>query len=240
MVTAIILLVVAGSGIWDHTWRREEAGSKRAAVIDGLVDHPNEEYISNLSSTLEGAGFRVDVYQAEDVTVELFRKLPEGDYRLIILRVHSGPLMVTDSNGTKPGDDLVIFTTERYNPMRHRGEQLRGWLAKGVLMDEGTFFAIPPRFVLEAMRGSFEDTTIILEGCYGFLGRSMLEALRVRGASWIIGWDGEISVDYADEAVLRIITEVYRNGATFREATESCGKEMGPDPYYGGRLLFYP
>ncbi len=38
---------------------------------------------------MRGAGYDVDYYKGEDVTVELYRSLPSFGYKLIVLRVHS-------------------------------------------------------------------------------------------------------------------------------------------------------
>ena len=39
---------------------------------------------------LKEAGFTVDYYPGEEVTINFFRNLPRHDYGLLILRVHSG------------------------------------------------------------------------------------------------------------------------------------------------------
>jgi hypothetical protein len=170
----------------------------------------------------------------------LLKDLPTLGYELIIIRVHSGPLIKVLPNGTKTAsNDIVIFTNERYESSKYLDDQLDGRIVKGVLENEGAFFAVTPSFV-RAIQARFNNTTVILEACYGFRGTSMLEALRSRGVGTIAGWDGEVSVSYADEVVINIVDKVYGRGATLQQAVEACRKDMGRDPYYGSELRVFP
>ena len=70
----------------------EPAGSNRsgefkAAIVDQLYSlQPNEGFISEVTRELEDYGFKVDLYQGDEVTVDLYRRLPSYGYKLIIFR----------------------------------------------------------------------------------------------------------------------------------------------------------
>jgi hypothetical protein len=67
------------------------SGPRRAAIIDQLsLTQPNPDFAASATSILEQAGYAVDYFPGEQVTVDLYRNLPTHDYDLIILRVHSG------------------------------------------------------------------------------------------------------------------------------------------------------
>jgi len=65
----------------------------KAAIIDQLYSlQPNEAFISEVTKELEDYGFEVDIYQGDEVTVDLYRQLPGYGYKVIIFRAHSGLL----------------------------------------------------------------------------------------------------------------------------------------------------
>lgn len=43
-----------------------------------------------MKADLEAAGFKVDIYEGKEVSVNFYRELPKYGYRLIIFRAHSG------------------------------------------------------------------------------------------------------------------------------------------------------
>jgi len=75
----------------------------KAALIDALyTTFPNKNFTRSINETLCAAGFKVDVFQGNDVTVEFLKKLPIG-YKLIILRMHSA---------LAANNQLYLFTAE--------------------------------------------------------------------------------------------------------------------------------
>lgn len=210
----------------------------RAAIIDGLQGFPNPEFIEETANILSENGFIVDLYHVENVTVGLYKRLPSLGYRLIILRVHCGPLIYTLPNGTKAvSRDIVLFTTEEYDQERYQQYQVGGLLAKArIVGQEKLYFAIPLQFVYEAMQGRFNGTIIILDSCYGLFGKSMPEAFISRGASTFVGWDGEVTANHADEATITLLRAHFNGGLSIEEAL----LEIEPDPFYGSSLHCYP
>ncbi len=79
------LLYAASSG------GESSSGSKTAAIVDQLsLTQPNPDFISSARSLLGEAGYTVDYFPGERVTVDFYRTLPQRDYDLILLIVHAG------------------------------------------------------------------------------------------------------------------------------------------------------
>lgn len=217
---------------------------KRAAIIDALIGLPNPTFVENATNTLNSAGFEVDCYTNDDVTVDLYRNLPYLNYELIILRVHSGPLCYVLPNGTiVVGEGISFFTGERYDENKYLIEQSLQQISFSIpLTGESNeqYFAIPPLFIDQCMKGRFQDTIIILDSCYGFHDLKMAQALIDRGASVYIGWEKEVTVQHTDNAILALLKSLCIENLTIRDAVEKTMNDIGPDPVYGSILEYYP
>jgi len=188
---------------------------------------------------MEDAGFEVDVYGCESVTVDFYRILASIGYDLIIFRTHSGILM-NASGQPIPGDPVFLFTAEEYNPNKHIPLLLNDLVAPANPWDTETFyFAISPKFVRETMQGQFYDTVIIIDGCHGLYSTTLADALIERGASVIISWDEKVTAPHMDSVTIYLLNELLNKGKTLDEAIEETGNVFGPDPT-GGVLSYYP
>lgn len=222
------------------------AGNATAAIIDQLSSfQENEQFIANVTKELEDYGFEVDVYQGSNVTVELYRKLPTYDYRLIIFRAHSGILR-------QDGEIMlrtVLFTNEPYTesgyPLEQVYEQLvMGGACQGCPM----MFGITPKFVRAEgvvghdrdMEGTFDDTVIIMMGCSGIALPDLAEAFVDKGASVYLAWDRSVELYYVDEATPYLIKQLCSEKLTIEEAVDSTMAVKGADPEYGAVLEYYP
>jgi len=65
----------------------------KAAIIDQLHnDKPNENYQKMLTEFLETAGYEVDLYTTDAITVNFYKRLPAMNYEFIVIRSHAlGP-----------------------------------------------------------------------------------------------------------------------------------------------------
>jgi len=55
----------------------EQPGPPRAAIVDQLsLTSPNQAFVQEATSMLEGAGYAVDYYPGEQVTIEFYQDLP--------------------------------------------------------------------------------------------------------------------------------------------------------------------
>jgi len=238
IIFVIICLIISIPSVLVQRIFSVKRFEKKAAIIDGLKDFPNQHFILEAKSILSDCGYLVDYYPVEEVNVRFFKKLPSMGYTLIILRVHCGPLLETLQNGASiPGDNIVLFTTEEYSTERHVNYQLEGVLARGkIVNDDKLYFAIPPVFVSETMQGAFMNTTIILDSCYGLYGKSMPEAFLNKGAQIFIGWDGEVTANHTDDACLYLLEKHCLMDIPLRGLI----KRIKPDPIYGSSIKCYP
>ena len=98
-------------------------GPPKAAIIDQLYDEiPNEKFHQKATTYLEAAGYEVDTFTTKDVTVDFYKNLPTMNYKLVVVRTHG-----TETN---TGDNVVLFTGERYTDDKYITEQLLGQVKK--------------------------------------------------------------------------------------------------------------
>lgn len=215
--------------------------SLRAMIIDTVcISEPNDELIKNITEALKSRGFKVDIYLAQNVTVSLMRRLT-NNYKLIILRVHSS---YTHFPRTfLPNNTVVIITGERYANYKYLKEQVLELLVASTVVPElglaYGYFAITPRFV-SSLNGSFGGAMIIAMGCNTLYTTSMAKAFIDKGAKVYIGWDNYVSAKHMDRALGLLIKLLLIDKMTVKDAIDKVNKEVGPDPVYKAKLVYYP
>jgi len=218
-----------------------------AAIIDQLHDIiPNKPHQQKALEYLENAGYDVDVYTTEDITVDFFKKLPSMNYKFIYIRTHSLEV-------AKLGDATFLFTGEKYDVNKHIAEQLSGQVRKAVpindqlsdemiknatLYEESMYFTIGSKFIDESMAGEFPQTNIIIAGCESVRHLDLVKSLLFRGASSVIGWDRTINSMENDKVMLPLLEEILINKAGNWDAVNSVNKEFGPELEYSSELHF--
>ena len=219
----------------------EAPGPPRAAIVDQLsLSSPNSAFVQEATSMLEGAGYAVDYYPGDQVTIELYRGLPRHHYEMVILRVHSARFQTSDGTLT---DDVVLFTGEPYDRQKNVEDRKAGYLARAryFLTDPVSyFFGVTARFVESKMKGDFEGATVILMGCDGLRSNTMAGAFVGRGAKAFISWDDLVSTNHTDAATESLLRYLLIEKRTPSEAVAQTMTEVGPDPSYGSKLLLYP
>src|SRR3990170_2508335 len=108
-VVAIAALVgVAASSLFLRG-AGDEAGPPRAAIVDQLAFNiQNPDFVTQATGLLEQAGYQVDYYPSDRITVDFYRRLPSKGYDFILFRAHADRLQATAKDGTK-FDDVVLF-----------------------------------------------------------------------------------------------------------------------------------
>jgi hypothetical protein len=227
LITVCILLPLASTLLlsYNYTWRLPAStgsSSHRAAVIDELsVQYPDPGFLNNATKSLEAAGYAVDYYGPDKVTVGLFRDLAMQEYGIIIVRAHTA------------GQSIV--TTEPYSQSAYVYEQLTDRLAKTYVQNGPPYFAVTAQFVLHEMRGQLPDSLVMIMGCSGLTVKPELaSAFLDKGARTVVGWDGFVSAAYTDIATARVL-ESFAAGRSLPEAVGTVAK---PDPLYNGRLTY--
>lgn len=215
----------------------------RAAILDQLyLTFPNDEFVTSASERLESAGYEVDLFQGREVTVELYRNLPEDDYDVVILRVHSGLVEEIDPSGTETLTDYVsLFTGESYTPTRYVEEVKEGPIGIASSYEGGPeYFGVGPSFIESSMNGEFDDTLVILMGCDGLRSDRTAQAFLSRGAESFVSWDQPVSADHTDLATERLLGYLYQDELSVADAVQQTMAEVGPDPVFDAELLTYP
>jgi hypothetical protein len=199
----------------------------KAAIVDQpSLTFPNQTFIETATSTLTRAGYTVDYFGGENVTIELYRDLPLRMYKLIVFRVHSGY--------------DFLFTGEKYSTDAYVQEQLAGQVLKvQVTPDAEFFFGIPDVFIRQCMHSNFTDTVIILMGCNALYWPDLARAFIQRGASAVVGWTGVISGSETDEATTILLTQYVKMKMPLENAISETNAEMGIDSLSESRLSYY-
>jgi len=220
----------------------DETPLKGAVIIDQFYS-TNSKFTSKASELLRQVNMSVDIYKDENVTVALYRKLPTLGYRLLILRVHSGISVISDSFPT------VLFTSEEYSTSRYVAEQLSDQIVCG-FMGEITeseeiqpleeVLAISPKFIEKSMKGNLRGAVIILSSCYGLFTPDLAEALVERGAEVFVSWDDLVNLHHTDEAILVFLEEFILEKTSIEEAVRTVMRDVGPDREYESVLRYYP
>ncbi len=236
-IVAVVTLVSIspaneGAGSYD-------SGELKSAIIDQLYafDQPNQGFVREVTHTLESYGFRVDLYQGNEVTVDLYRELPKYGYKLIILRTHSGDIVTKGQEVVK----ISLFTSERYSHTKYVKEQLNGELLKAAVGEGHPFyFAIDSKFISNRMEGRFNDTVLIISGCSGLYRHDLAQAFMQKGASTYIAWNASVGLSYVDDATTALVEKLCREGLTTAKAVAETMQEKGPDLNSGAVLEYYP
>jgi hypothetical protein len=211
----------------------------KCAIVDQLYSvSPNPAFIESVTNQLESAGFSVDLYKTDEVTVDFYRQLPSHGYKLIIFRVHAG-LLENDKEGI--GKKIWLFTSEPYSRMRYYIAQLRDQVtaAKTTVSDDPVF-ALSAKFVTDCMRHNFANTIIINMGCSAFNSDEMAKAYTKRGASAYMAWDVSVGLNYVDDATMTLVRKLCSQELTVAQAVTETIEEKGPDPNNHAYLKYYP
>ena len=219
-------------------FKPENPDSKsKAAIVDHLsLTFPNQTFVNVATEILTDAEFQVDYYDHEKVTTDFYKNLPSKNYRLIVLRVHSG---IAPNNAT-----VFMFTSEPYSKTKYLREQLNDEVY-AVTYDihaeeKPLYFAILPRFITNSVKGQFNNTAIILMGCRGLQTETMANVFIQRGAKAYISWNNSVSASHTDQATTNLLHHLVLEKQTIKKAVEDTMKEVGPDPTHNSLLTYYP
>lgn len=219
------------------------SGPRTAAIVDQLsLTQPNPDFAERATSILEQAGYTVDYYPGEDVTVNFYRNLPAHGHDLIILRVHSGLVIGRNiATGSQAATDYVaLFTSEPYSDTRYSMERL-GRLGHSRYHEGGAeYFGIAPNFIRSSMTGRFDKATIILMGCDGLKSPETADAFLEKGAEAFVSWSGPVSAAHTDAATENLLQHLLIDGLAIQEAVTQTTADVGPDPSHGSTLLVHP
>lgn len=213
----------------------------KAAIVDQLyTNYPNEDFTTQVTQYLKDYGFKVDLYQGDDITVDLYRNLPTYNYKFIIFRVHSG-VIGSSSQDVETTIGTYLFTNEGYSTIKYPKEQLSRALVRARVTESyPDLFAIGPKFVTHSMRGNFNNTVVIVDGCSCLYNEDLAQAFIQKGASAYLAWDATVDLDYVDEATINLIENLCSKRLSLKKAVDLTMATKGPDPKYRAVLKYYP
>jgi hypothetical protein len=219
-----------------------ETPAPKAAIIDQLsIIEYDSDFVSKAADILETAGFKVDIWRGNDVTVDFYRELPRYEYRLIVFRVHSGILLDVKESQLVPSNTTYLFTGEIYSTKKYVAEQLTDRVSNAMMSDKYPLvFAINSQFITDDLKGSFNDTVIINMGCESFYLDDMANAFIKKGASLFLGWSTVVTLEYVDSATLDLLNNLCLKNMTVGQGVASTMANAGTDPYYDTYLKHYP
>jgi len=220
---------------------------KSAAIIDQLHDSlPNESFQKRAKQYLEYAGYNVDIYTTNDITVDFFKKLPSMNYEFIYIRTHS----LEDPDSEYP---TFLFTGEKNDGQSYIQEQLFKQVGIGMpiyeqelaalsenyeLTLDKAYFVVGAKLIDELMVGEFPKSVIIIGGCESVRSNDLADALISRGAASVIGWDRTISVAENDKAMLVLLEELLIKKAVIRDSISSVMEKFGSDSEVSPQLRY--
>ena len=238
----IAAVAVAVAGVWFAFLRSDggEGGPPRAAIVDQLsVNVPNPDFRETATETLEQAGYLVDYYPGEQVTVDFYRHLPSEDYDVIVFRSHADRLQATTVQG-EDFDEVILFTAEEYSKDKYVSEQSDNRLVIARYFEGGPgYFGIASGFI-EGQPGDYDGATIIMMGCEGLLTDATAKAFVSEGAKTYISWNETVTADHTDAATDALLRHLLTEGETPGQAVAQTMSELGPDPVFGSELEVYP
>ncbi len=211
----------------------------KAVIIDQLsLTYPNQTFNQRATSILKNAGFTVDYYSGEAINVSFYQNLPSRGYGIIILRVHSGP--VVDKKNIEKSY-ISFFTSEDYDEKKYVMDQVNGWLVPVEYYNGSpVYFGVAPDFFRYEANGRFNNSVIVMMGCVGLTFGKMADTLVYLGATVYISWDGPVLADHTDLGTIHFLTHFVTERETLGRSLADTMKEVGSDPEYGANLLFYP
>ena len=206
-----------------------------AVIIDGLlVDYPNPQLINDTLIILGKAGYRTELYQGLNVTVELYSRLASLRPKLVLLRIHGGVLMY---QGQRIGG--VGFFAEPFEGGKYP-ENVLHYLGVGKpFFSNKEYFVATFVYLRDFMQGQFEGTTVIVMSCNSLEDEAMAKVFTDKGASAYIGWTGSVTPEHMDKASLLVLRKMIEQKMSAEEAVNQVSSEVGPDPFYRGELDIY-
>jgi hypothetical protein len=209
----------------------------KAAIVDQLsITEPNPAFIHQATATLQEQGLKVDYFQGDQITVDLYRRLPESGYSLIIFRAHSGLM----GPGPKANQKTCLFTNQPYSKTDEFIDQLTDRVVSSAVDDKPPLFGIGAEFVAKSMRGKFNQTLIIMMGCSSLDSTDLARAFVMKGSSACIGWNAGVHLKFDEEVVLSLLDRLLCDHLPVDAAVDRTMREKGPDPDSGALLKYYP
>lgn len=216
-------------------------GNCSVLYIDQLAeDYPNPDLASFIVEEFEGLGCMVTVMPGESFTLDRLPLLKY--YDVIIFRGHTGWANYLDPRTGEVKVLVGLFTGEKYGEDKYPDLQRRGMVVEGIPLlrpVEGynkSYVALT-QYYLEKYLQLKKGAVVILSTC--FAGTRILAGIFMeKGASVVVGWDKNVTVNHADTALRRLV-EAYSSLGDWLEAAKSLPQDVKVEGLTGARMIVY-
>lgn len=227
IVASFLLILTIGLFAWNSSNRTPpDSGQQpgleapKAAILDGLYsESPNMTFSQILTNYLSAAGYTVDIFRGENVTIDLLRNI--AGYKVVILRLHS-------TIGPDPDRNLYVFSGEPYNTSGYGFPVRQGRTTEGKEYFATTIFSLGSFARADALK----DSTVILMGCNGTGDPYSIDRLFKKGVKVYFGWTGYVDLSHTDEATLALVKALCLEKLSPEQAVQKAMTEVRPDPLY--------
>jgi len=219
VITSIVISlgIITSSFVFENWNQYSSQSIKKAAILDQLYeDFPNEAFQNKATEYLEAAGYQVELYTTDEITVDFYKELPSLNYEFIVLRTHGGP---------GEGGSTTLTTGEKFRENVHLKEILNEQIGASIpiirmaeiegqpkeVIRENSYFDINSKLVDNAMEGQFSDTVLVIGGCSALNSTMLAESFVSRGVSSVVGWNGLVGDKDNDRITLEFLKEVLVN-----------------------------
>ena len=234
--------------------QKAEAPELRAAIVDQLgLNQSNPDFVQTARSTLKDqAGYTVDYYPAEQVTVDSIvaskAELPSHRLSRSHRAVRRGESDVDDPQRRQAlidafGNSAFLFTSEQYDSSKYPddrqnsetvpGAESGGLRRYAILRDHAGLHRV-------RCRATSTRRVILLMGCDGLLFDGTAKAFVDKGAEAVVGWDALVSPQHTDETTQTLLQKLVPQKLPLGEAVQRTMSEIAPEPAYNNKLKIYP
>jgi hypothetical protein len=209
----------------------------KAAIIDQLnPSQPDPDFIAQATAILQSNGLRVDYWGGDQVTLDLYRRLPGLGYSLIIFRAHAGLL----GNGRQVDQKTCLYTNQPYGQTAAMVDQILNRVVKAGVDNEAPLFGIGADFISHSLQGRLAAPAVIMMGCRSLEKNDLAQAFIGKGAAVYTGWNENLGLFYSEDVTLSLLNKVVSEKLPVASAIKLIMQEKGPDPETGAELRCYP
>lgn len=215
----------------------ETQGNSRAIVLDPFNSEFNslslgvyEMYMRSIIYNLERAGYIVDNYKDENVTVNLLKRLDDEKYSVIYINSHG----FIDSQGSFALFINEKIDSERINLYQNDIEENRiGYLEDGSLA--GYLYVTPQFFLFYGNNSLFPNALIFIDACYSGKNVSLAQVFLNLGAQCFIGWNGPVNVIHG----IMMDGKFFHEACKYNKTIEQALRGIRADPDSGANLTYF-
>lgn len=236
LVAVIILLPFTEFNSVKISFESQE-NNNRAVVLDPFNSEFNflsldayEMYMRSIIYNLERAGYTVDYYKDENVTISLLKRLDDEGYSVIYINSHG----FIDPHGFYGLFVNEKIDSEKVNLYNDDLEEDRiGYLEDGSLA--GYLYVTPKFFSLYGNNSLFTDALIFIDACYSGNKTSLAEVFLNLGAQCFIGWNGPVNVIHG----IMMDGKFFHEACKYNKTIEQALRGTRADPDSGATLTYF-